>query len=504
MNMAVHVSTTWLGDMRFNKLMQFIMQTALISFICLNPSRSLSQDLKKEIVFSSPFKLAGYDFTDNGNFYLLHNKKDIKTKQKKYYLTVYSAKDFEETLSYVPKNKIKIRSISPDGKSLLYSTSKSKSKFNILDEQGHTKTLKDSKIEGNLYREYSKRNLLSDFDLRVDFTEFMLNKSYYVIAPKIKDSPNLSLLERSFDLKTPKYSKFSFPNYETDRKKLLWSLNTTSSDQLVFVAKDLSKDGKVDNYFVSIYDEKFNIQHSTSLKVEFLKDYFSYSNDGKGTSWYHYAYDTKDSTAKNVDALSGATGNLLFDKEENVFYTYGLYSVKQKPYRIIKPDGFYIYKFDWKGKLLWNKKHSISEYKNFSKKQKGFHYIVKLNKTGNKLGISLRPEDGKNIYLASLDENTGDIIKKSISAYSYSRNGYNGISKNTFWSPYNLKNDYSSKLNFDFETIEALFFNSKFSNYLKSLKDQKFSFTSKIIDSGVIVIQSENKTDKFSLMKFSF
>ncbi|WP_203256528.1 hypothetical protein [Hyunsoonleella ulvae] len=460
------------------------------------------QDIKKDITTPDLFKLENYGFTSNGNFYLLSKSKNPKTKQKRLNFSVYDFNTFDEVFTYSPKDKFRIRNISPDGRSLIYKPSYSK--FKMLNSERKVKLLRGSKIEGNLYREYSKRKLLRDSDLRVDFIEYTTKDAHYVIAPKTKQGINLTVLKRPFDFTTLSYSELNIPTFETDSEKMFWTLNSQTSDQLVFVAKELLDNNK-DKYHVAVYNNDFVHLHKLSIEVSLPKDYFCYSNDGKNTSWYNYIYDIKDFTETGTRAISGATGNLFFDKKNKTFYAYGLYSDDEKSDRIIKPTGFYVYKFDWEGKLLWQQKHKVTSNKNFTKKQFAFNFLVKFYSLGNSLGLVLKPKEGSTIHFINIEESTGSITDEKAIVYSTFKRGYRGLTKTFFWSPYHFKKtNYSEKLNFDLETATVAFFNTEFQDYLKTLENKSYSFISKITDSGTIIAQADDKKGELKLIKFDW
>ena len=461
---------------------------------------SFSQDQVKEFEILNSQKVKNYGFSKNGNFFVNKKNKAISGKSKDFTLLVFDNKSIENVYDFSPKKNFRVYNISPDGKNILYDYSKGfslKSKYGILDKEGGIKLIKELKLKGDLYE-----------DPKFITLDFMTNNNYYAIGKKKKEDTKNYVLTRSLVSPNAQYSEFNLPPIKTKREFLRWKDNKILDDKFILLAKDYV-DSRHDKYHIALLNEKTTDVELVTLNVDLEKYYLCMSYNGGGF-WFIDSYTNSKGEIRQIIApTAGTVGNLYVDEKNNAFYTYGVFSKKDRVRKFNSPMGFYVYKFDWKGNLIWKIVNEVKS-KGFNKTQSGYAFKVKFNKiTDQSIGLSINPGEDNNIYLYDISSDTGKIARtKKIELKHYNFGGFgntDNIYSNEFISDYVLKDEYSKRLMLDANTIMGAFFNKDLEKYLKSKfnNKRKLNFISNITDSGITVLQANNKDNKFYLLKFN-
>jgi len=475
-----------------------ILISLLISF------NSFSQDFIKEISLPESYTISDYGFTYNGNFYLTTNKKMLSSKLKDEVFTIYDKNSIEKINTYkLETNNSVLRGVSPNANTIIFDYPKllgSKSKFfRILNSDGDTKTISDENIEGDLYN-----------DPKTGIMDFTTNSFYYAIARKEKNSNENFLLKRSLSTASVEYTKVEISPIKTDKDFLRWRINKISDNNFILLAKDFINETS-DRYHIAFFDETAQLIKKVTLQITLPDNFLCYSNNGAGT-WELLIVSSKNFNYPAFIPTDETAGNVCVDNKNKVFYTYGLYSSKKKFSSGIYTNGFYVYKFDWEGKLLWKKMQNFDIKSAIKNKHDAYKTVVNFyNISDFNIGLCIKPSNDENIQLFNINANSGEIIEAKNMRYKISNFGnlpnFNNMNKNDKSQfTYILKDDYSKKLVLNLDAIAGAFFNRKFNDYLLSKKDNKnnLNFISTINDSGILVFQSDNKDHQFQLIKFDW
>ncbi|MVO10551.1 hypothetical protein GOQ30_15360 [Flavobacterium sp. TP390] len=188
----------------------------------------------------------------------------------------------------------------------------------------------------------------------------------------------------------------------------------------------------------------------------------------------------------------GSINNLFFDNSGNV-YVYGMLGKKEKKNLLYnRIVGYYIYKYNKEGSLIWEKKFETGD-----KLEKiGVAYLnntyVRLFNTDGKLQFlfaSTQPDEV--LMLSDINEETGDFINSDF--YSFKTNNSNDFTDFIIASITD-KDNLKNKI-IDYEGLMLYYKNKKFKDYIDStVHKSKIYFNTLINKAGTWLIESDNKS----------
>lgn len=307
-----------------------------------------------------------------------------------------------------------------------------------------------------------------------------------------------------------KLIKFDFPDFpllikgemsKNKDKKERFGLVGYDKNQFVLLNKKYSKLRDEDQYNIAIFDNDGKQKKSLSLHLMFEKKYFASSQTGFGS--------VKIVSTPNVGAGymdKSATGNIYIEGDNEYFYVYGLYTnEKNADVNAVNYNGFYIYKFNSNGELVWKKENEIKD-KRFNSKQRPF--VVKTDfimLPNGQISLQINNFYEKYAFMFLLDSIGGTLQNTKDINFKIEGNRLEGINVSAFPTGYYLKEVYPN-LHFDLNTLYALNIQNKLLEYLNQYKNSKIdiNFNSVIIKEGIYVIQQNEKTKEIKLLKFDW
>lgn len=284
-------------------------------------------------------------------------------------------------------------------------------------------------------------------------------------------------------------------------KKETWGISSYNKDQFLMLNKQYSKLRNEDQYNIAIYDYDGNLKKSLNLYLKLDNKYFSSSNTGFGN--------VKIVFSPNVSAGymgKSATGNIFIEGDNEFFYVYGIYTnVKNSDVNAVNYHGFYIYKFNSKGELVWKQEKAIND-KRFNAKQRPFVITSNFMKKPNgQLSFNVDNFYEKYALMFLLDDKDGKLIQSDDINFKIEGNRLEGINVSAFPTGYSVKETYPN-LHFDLNTLYAMYLQPKIADYLKQYINSKedINFNSEITKEGIYVIQENEKTESIKLLKFNW
>jgi hypothetical protein len=308
-----------------------------------------------------------------------------------------------------------------------------------------------------------------------------------------------------------KLVKIDFPKFpflikgETEKKKKddkeTWGIVNYNKSQFLMLNKQYSKLRDEDQYNIAFYDYDGNLKKSLNLHLELKDKYFSSSKTGFGGVKFIY------SPMVSVGLMEkSATGNLYLEADNESFYIYGLYTNRKNgDVNIVSYNGFYIYKFNAAGELIWKQEKEIEDDR-FNSKQRPIAVTSNfIKKPNGQFSFVIDSFYEKYALMFDIDGKLGTVSNFKDLEFKIEGNRLEGINVSTFPTGYFLKELYPN-LHFDKYTLFAMNLNPKISDYLAQYKTSKedINFNTQITNEGFFIIQENEKSDEIKLLKFDW
>jgi hypothetical protein len=199
-----------------------------------------------------------------------------------------------------------------------------------------------------------------------------------------------------------------------------------------------------------------------------------------------------------------ATGNVYVEGNNEFFYIYGLYSnTKSSQINKVNFNGFYIYKYNSDGELVWKNEKEIVDSKGFNTTQRPIAVsvdFVLIN--GNQIGLNMSSFHEKYAQMFLLNSVDGKIIKNKKYDFKIEALKLNAIRVKAFPTGYTISS-YENK-NFDINTAFASFLNPKIDEFLKTKTKEDLNYNAKITKDAIYIIEEDTEQNDFKLLKFKF
>lgn len=330
----------------------------------------------------------------------------------------------------------------------------------------------------------------------------------YIRRFSLKNSTN-----KTIELKLPAFETFiegekfkidfgSKKEIEKSKNKVSYEVGESSNENILLINKELSKDKKQNQYNLLSIDSIGNVVKKTSFLLNFKDKYFALSNNGLSSQ---RQVTTTSSVSSYIFLSETATGNVYVDgTNEDFYYVYGIYSEKLGPImNIVYPKGFYVYKFDTNGKLVWKVEKEISD-KDFGKGNNPIDLTLNFFKIkDNKAVFDVFSYNHEIAYYSVIDLNLGKIEQNESISYDVDRTKYNAYRGNQIKTGIKLK-DFFGKNNLDINTLIAARLNKKVDNYLKKNLKVERDYNTFISKSGIFIIENNHEEKTFKLLKFDW
>ncbi|SHJ19522.1 hypothetical protein [Flavobacterium terrae] len=282
-------------------------------------------------------------------------------------------------------------------------------------------------------------------------------------------------------LEKPDLNKLENKTTATFTEGFDFDVRINESD-LSFITKSINKNYKSATIYRTVYNLEGSKTGDYSYFVSEPKHFLLLSNNGSGV--------VDPSNTKKLSEL--AVNNYLVDKNSGNVYVYGLFGSEAKEITNSTniPLGFYIFKYDSNGKLLWESHQEVLDPLGFNQNQDVSKINFSIRLRDNEVFCSIFSKDRN--YLNTVTINDNDGLKKSQSSLKFKKSQDN-TSKDLLKVDL-LDNDYAN-FKFDKESLYLLDSSQNFQQYIKTIdKNKSLNYKTYLSKKGYWVIESDNKT----------
>lgn len=300
-----------------------------------------------------------------------------------------------------------------------------------------------------------------------------------------------------------KLIKIDFPKEAFLEGKFYYQYVGHTDAKMYFVLNVIQNDNQKNICTLVSYDYDGKLVDKTNFTMTLTgTNYFSASSN--------YQKGNRIEVAKGGVLTNEPTGSayiqIKVDAENNCFYSYGLLEDGFKKRSLSK--GFFIYKYDFAGNLIWK-----IEKENRAKKdtQKNYntdidHYFTFLN--NNQIGYSCKKFNTDSTDFFSIDAKSGEIKKETSIKLFGTREPFIKISRTSSYK--SLENSifyiddkkHSKNVRMDTPTVFATTLSQELDTYINS--NPKSSFTTNICPNGIFLIEEKLEQNMYKLLKFNW
>lgn len=266
-----------------------------------------------------------------------------------------------------------------------------------------------------------------------------------------------------------------------------------NEDNIGIVTKSINKNYKSATLYRTIFDLSGVRTNDLSYIVSVPSHYLIYSNNGGGVI-------TQNGDESRISDL--AINNFVIDKESGDVYVYGLYGNEGKSANYLKniPLGIYVFKFDKRGKQVWESTQEIVDITGFNQLQEIQNIQLNLKLRNNDLVVSVNSITNEGyLDFIILDLFNGEKINNGkLRVVRNDKKGEDSFLKSSEFEISDIQNK-----NLDKETIIASQTNSEVLRYLKSITTTKRLFYKTFISKkGFWLVETDN-LGYYKIMFFS-
>jgi hypothetical protein len=313
---------------------------------------------------------------------------------------------------------------------------------------------------------------------------------------------NLFLLLYDFKKSSLKKVKIDMPNIERLKKnneKSGFSIVKMTNDNFVMVTKLVGSDYKKCSVFLTTYDFNGKIINDKEIVIDTGSNFLLNSSNGAGELDFKQTSPAGKDIYKFDDEMF--INNIFYDIYSDDFYIYGLYGNKTSRFNNkIEASGFYVYKFDGNGKMLWSNYNEIDKSYLLTKSFYPFLINNYIDYIGNDLCFFARADRLKHfIFFNIFDKETGKVkLQKEMEQDDKWKVKYFAVQ---FLGGGSKLKEFNDKL-FDASTIATMYSNKNVLNYINSVISKKdIMFSSFILKDYFVLVESDNN-NYFKFTKF--
>ena len=483
--------------------MRFFILLLLLLVFSLN--NTFAQDKVVEIKPTDKYKFLGYEYAENGLFYITTGK----GKKPKAQIKVVN---YDQDLNVIYEKNNKKSKFEPlpafFGRGMndaphyydLFATTNGKYTISKIDRY-----IIDS--EGN-HNPFNFEKYKETEDIKMFFTFYSDNYACYLgkiikeITRKNRNEPkddNIYFFRRSLSDQTTKKIALQIPPIVTEEEKISFGLHSFDENGFYIINKVLEKESSIDVYNILNYNYEGELISNRSLKVTLDNKYFSASNCGFGSS--SIVYNNRFTFHKLND---DATGNVYIDNVNGEYYVFGLYSNKKDlDLYNARNNGFYVKKYSFNGELIWSSINNITD-KDYNKNSVSYHTTVAFFDLENdQKGIRISNSNHDYSFMFLFNDSDGKVTKDKKVEFKVSKTKLYGIRSGAFPTGYSSKADFG-KNDLNVDTFFAAFLSPKVAAFFETVKDESNNYNSFILDSGIYILEENEDKEAFRLMKFEY
>jgi len=261
-------------------------------------------------------------------------------------------------------------------------------------------------------------------------------------------------------------------------------------DYFELVTKLIGKDCKTSTLHRFQYDYNGKKVNSYTYKIS-LDNPFVRTNNGGGNLSYTSFQNSSNVIVGFVDQLT--INNFYIDELTQDIYVYGLFGEKDKKNINSNPKGYYIFKFNQKGDLLWKQSSDINDKQLNSFSNEGNLYTrLYLNKSNVNFVIYSEKFD-EFIFYKQLNLEKGNVIKENKITYKEDKvfTMMSGT-RDFLLSFYEIN---KTKVRFDALALVYYDCNQNFKSYINSINSSKdkIYLNTLVAKEGIWLIETDNK-----------
>ncbi|MFD1014923.1 hypothetical protein [Winogradskyella rapida] len=315
----------------------------------------------------------------------------------------------------------------------------------------------------------------------------------------VQQDDNIYFFKRSLSDQSTKKVALQLPPIQTDAEQIGLGLHSFDEDGFYLLNKVLDKESAIDIYNLIKYSYEGELLSSISIEVTLGNKFFTTSNCGFGSSTKVYS-----PNFSHHKLGENATGNIYIDNDNKEYYVFGLYSNKKDlDLYNARNNGFYIKKYSFDGNLIWDSFNSIKD-KDYNKNSVSYFTSVEFfNLKNEQKGIRISNKNHDYSFMFLLNNSDGKVTKNKKVEFKVSNIKLQGIRGGSFPTGYSSKKDYG-KNNLNVNTFFASFISPSVSEYFESVKSKKNNYNSFILDTGIYILEEDLESELFRLMKFEY
>lgn len=466
-----------------------------------------AQDKAVAITLKENYRNIGNKFTENGTSFIVTANDKLKktvvniTRYDSVLNVIYS-KDFPSVYEGKPSYASTTpqiffnAQITPKGKHIIGDWDEI-----VLDDNGNVKPIT-----------YTYSDRLKDFDANFDIMTDDY-KCYFGYTKADKKKTQTTICRINMDMATRDFIPLNFPILESlltatkvqktekEEAKKLWGISRYDDKQFFMINKELSKDWSQNQYnIVSFdYDGKINSNTTLSLLLQLKNKYFALSDTGFGSSKI-----ISGAMVGGAYMDEASTGNIYVEGKNEFYYIYGLYAnEKNSNMNKAKYNGFYVFKYNAKGELVWKMDQAISNSK-FNDVQRPLAITVDFRMLpNNQFGLNIYSEFEKYAHMFLMSSKDGKVIKNQSPLYKIDQYRHAGVNNGSFSTGFVMEKEYKNKY-MDMNTVFAAFLSPKVNSLLSKASTDNMNYNCEIRTNGIFMIEEDMTTKKFQLMKFDW
>lgn len=337
--------------------------------------------------------------------------------------------------------------------------------------------------------EYNLRNKKEKFDIDLEKDDVYLS---------VKDI--FTRKKQAYKIDKPNLDKLIGPNFIKVKEKLGFQLRVNYDETIDLITKSVSKDySNTILYKTRLSDDGKKVNDLVfDLKIPNHVFLYSLNNGGK----LRFGKATSTTLQFFEDDLS--INNYIVDVKSGDIYIYGLYGDEfGNLNNSANPKGYYVFKFDKTGKMLWESINNIED-SDFNKDHVMTTVFVDLFQLNDNVCFTIRVNGLKDFFNYSMiSKSSGKVTKSQILEFNETFAHLHDTDNNSFSINSIFKNvkEFRNK-KFDFNSVLAINYNPKFEEYIKNVKSNNdLYFKSSFSDKGVWLFESDKEHYKVTLFK---